>query len=201
MRKIAEQFNLAQHVSKRVFFGAKLLTLALAIYFIVLIVVSAGLWAERSALQAKNIELSQQLKKADAALAPMLYKGEKNNKLIGVLPKNLQTDAGGFYQNFSDISKVSVPGLWLVQLSINRDGHQVAMAGATENKDNIKDFIDDLYDQNVFDQKQLEIAAMKKGLIDDLTKAQKEQVKELKLPPYYRFKITSKESGQEGKLS
>lgn len=201
MHKTAAEFNLVKHVSKRILLNAKLLTITLVIYFIALAVVSAGIWLERSALQSKVVKLNQQLNKANDALTPLLYQGKEGNKLIGVLPENLQTDGGGFYQDFSDLSKVTMSGLWLVQLSISRDNQQVTMSGATENKENLNDFVDALHTQNVFGGSQLKVAEMKKGLIDGLTKAQKAQVKELKLPAYYRFKITSKKSAKGGKSS
>ena len=201
MRKTAAEFNLVKYVSRRIFLSARLLTLALVIYFIVLAVVSMRIWLEKPALQSRIVKLNQQLSKVNDVLTPLLYKDEESNKLIGVLPENLQTDDGGFYQDFSDLSKVTMSGLWLVQLSISHDNQQVVIAGATENKANVNDFINALHSQNIFDGSRLEVVGMKKGLIDGLTKEQKAQVQELKLPSYYRFKIASKKSAQGDKLS
>ena len=136
--------------------------------------------------ESSKIELT--INQLTQTLQPLLQQGA-SNPLIGVLLSGSPQSEQGFYPEFEALSHVSVPGVWLKDVVIRRHPAFIKITGAMDAPDKLDQLLKQLALQPAFKNIQFIGVDVGKGLLPDVPEQYREEVKQLKLPFFYRFTI------------
>lgn len=181
-------FNLLKFVEHKPILNAKKIVITAIVFALVLLGYIAFQWlrivnmTETITAEALNI---QQLK---LALQPRVHQ-RGNNPLVDVTALHLNENRQDFYREFEALSQINIPGLWLTEVTINRNPHRIKIKGAMDSSGKLDKLLQQLSQQPVFEKITFKGIEIYPEHFQNIPKEYQQELRQLKLPTLYHFII------------
>lgn len=189
MSKVSQQLHLMGYVKTKIRFNFRVGVVCLAAFILLLGLVSLKYQFSLYKGQQELVTLSKQVSIHEQKVQKLMYRGDKGNYLLGILPGNLALNNARFYLESQALADISVDDLWIVHFFVGQNGDSIKIEGGTLDSKQVNAFLKNLDKEKAFDKVVFKGVDVQKGVLPKIPPNQSAAAKKLKIPPFYQFDV------------